>query len=311
MERMLVTAGPDEVLAGGSGCADAAMERLMRDVESGECLTEVAHDARNMVTALSLFCDLLQEPGVLAESFAHYADELRLVTAASRRLVEKLAVLDVLSAYGQSTPEKGAGMKSRFATGAVGASRYPAALADQVSGLPIANLAGELLDNRNLLAALAGPSIALSVEADGGWRRVWMTGEDLTRVLVNLVKNAAEAMPEGGHIRISVSERDAGLGGTPLLAVAVEDSGPGIPEQMLERVFDRGYTTRSAGADGDRPTAIHGLGLAICRSIVEKAGGKLIATNRDGGGARLEMELPVAGGRGASAARRPGDLEVS
>jgi hypothetical protein len=54
---------------------------------------EVAHDARNMVTALDLYCDLLQQPGVLAKSFAHYGGELRLVAAASLRLVDKLGGL--------------------------------------------------------------------------------------------------------------------------------------------------------------------------------------------------------------------------
>src|SRR5208282_2346686 len=58
-----------------------------------ETLAEVAHDARNMVTALGLYCDLLEEPGVLATPFVHYGHELRLVAAASRRLVEKLVAL--------------------------------------------------------------------------------------------------------------------------------------------------------------------------------------------------------------------------
>src|SRR5580704_1145409 len=60
----------------------------------GESLAELAHDARNMVTALGLYCDLLEEPGVLATAYTHYAHELRLVAAASRRLVEKLVMLD-------------------------------------------------------------------------------------------------------------------------------------------------------------------------------------------------------------------------
>ena len=61
----------------------------------GESLAEVAHDARNMVTALGLYCDLLEEPGVLNPAFHHYASELRLVATASRRLVEKLLALDL------------------------------------------------------------------------------------------------------------------------------------------------------------------------------------------------------------------------
>ena len=72
---------------------------------------------------------------------------------------------------------------------------------DLLPAVPIANLAAELLANRNLLSALAGPSIALTVETEGGARPVRLTGEDLTRVLVNLVKNAAEAMPAGGRIQ--------------------------------------------------------------------------------------------------------------
>ncbi len=56
----------------------------------GDDLAEIVHDACNMVTALDLYCDLLQGPGVLAAPFAHYSGELRLVAAASRRLVDKL-----------------------------------------------------------------------------------------------------------------------------------------------------------------------------------------------------------------------------
>ena len=73
---------------------EAAVEALATLGCQGESLAEVAHDARNMVTALGLYCDLLEEPGVLAVPFAHYGNELRLVAAASRRLVEKLVALD-------------------------------------------------------------------------------------------------------------------------------------------------------------------------------------------------------------------------
>ena len=82
---------------------------------------------------------------------------------------------------------------------------------------PIENLAAELLANHNLLAALAGPTIALTVDVEGGARPVRLTGEDLTRVLVNLVKNAAEAMPAGGRIQIELRELPAvsGSRGSP------------------------------------------------------------------------------------------------
>lgn len=63
-----------------------------------ESLAAVVHDARNMVTALDLYCALLQEPGVFADPFAHYGVELRLVAAASHRLLDKLVSIQQVRA---------------------------------------------------------------------------------------------------------------------------------------------------------------------------------------------------------------------
>jgi len=108
---------------------------------------------------------------------------------------------------------------------------------------PINDLAGELLANRNLLSALAGPSIALTVNTEGSAQAVRMSGEDLTRILVNLVKNAAEAMPGAGRIAITLHEFHADAEIPLWLMLTVEDSGPGIPRESLEKIFDSGYTT--------------------------------------------------------------------
>ena len=156
-----------------------------------------------------------------------------------------------------------------------------------------ASLAAELLANRNLLAALAGPFVLLTVDAVGGAHPVRLTGEDLTRVLVNLVKNAAEAMPTGGRVEIGLRELPA-EGNAAWLSLTVEDNGPGIARKALEKIFESGYTTRAQRAPGGAWPATHrGLGLAIVRSIVEAAGGRIHAANRTQAGARLEIELPV------------------
>jgi two-component system sensor histidine kinase ChvG len=130
---------------------------------------------------------------------------------------------------------------------------------------------------------------------DGGARPVWLTGEDLTRVLVNLVKNAGEAMPSGGRIEIGLREIPASAGAMDTLVLTVEDNGPGIPEEAQTTVFDSGYTTRGkdAAAAGSKAAQHRGLGLAISRSIVEAAGGRIFAGNRPEGGARFQIELPV------------------
>jgi signal transduction histidine kinase len=153
-----------------------------------------------------------------------------------------------------------------------------------------------LLANRNLLAALAGPSIALTAYADGGQKPVRLSGEDLTRVLVNLVKNAAEAMPSGGTIQLGLRERPAAADGAEWLTLTVEDSGPGIPANAQEKIFESGYTSHRKGSSPNGCWAVshRGLGLSITRSMVEGAGGWIRASNPAGAGARFELELPVS-----------------
>jgi signal transduction histidine kinase len=327
---------------------EAVVETLATMRSDGESLAELAHDARNMVTALGLYCDLLEEPGVLATQYSHYGNELRLVAAASRRLVEKLVALDVRGSVirasmggGQavrgakaarqpaslkatrteSTADAPAGKDtaewaaipqartSQVASSAAGSGAgllsgvAPAGGWDLMPPELISNLAQELLLSRNLLAALAGPSIALTVDVEGGALPVRLNGEDLTRVLVNLVKNAAEAIPGSGSIRIGLRKQPHPAEGAEALSVTVEDSGPGIPRKVIERIFEAGFTTRAAGSStgtpsGEWPSAHRGLGLSISRSIVEAAGGRIYATNREGPGAsgrgaRFEIVLPV------------------
>jgi signal transduction histidine kinase len=258
-----------------------------------------------MVTALGLYCDLLEEPGVLDTEHLHYGGELRLVAAASRRLVEKLVALDSRDTARDNSSNllhvtNGIGA----AIGTNGSFRSAATNSDAMEDsrgwelLPtgrIESFAEELAANRNLLVALAGPSISLMVENEGSALPVNLTGEDVTRVLVNLVKNAAEAMPRGGHIRLELHEFHAGAGAAPWLILTVEDNGPGIPTAALDKVFESGYTSHSTGSlsNGSWPGVHGGLGLSITRSIIEAAGGTIRAGNRDSGGARFVIELPV------------------
>jgi signal transduction histidine kinase len=267
---------------------------LAKTGSRGETVAEVAHDARNMVTALGLYCDLLEEPGVLANPFAHYGNELRLVAAASRRLVEKLVAIDSsLDAHEQQKNSKNDGAVDRRRAAAMPNERM--AGWDPSPSMPIASLALELLANHNLLAALAGKAITLTIDVEEGARPVWMTGEDLTRVLVNLVKNASEAMPSGGRIEIGLRELPAKAGATDILLLSVDDNGPGIVAESLDAIFEAGHSTRGKGAAeaGSWAARHRGLGLAITRSIVEAAGGRILAANRPQGGARFEIELPV------------------
>ena len=273
---------------------EAVVETLANLRGRGETLAEVAHDARNMVTALGLYCDLLEEPGVLNPSFHHYAGELRLVATASRRLVEKLLALDLRMGPDAGLPGIPEPVRAESVAPAPSASRMERTRRwDLMPAVPIDNLAGELLTNRNLLSALAGPSIAVTVDIESGSLPVRLTGEDLTRILVNLVKNAAEAMPATGRIAITLHEFHAGAKLPHWLVLTVEDDGAGIPDEAMNKIFDSGYTTRQNSASNGWQSSHRGLGLSITRSIVEAAGGSIHAANREPSGACFTIELPI------------------
>jgi signal transduction histidine kinase len=252
----------------------------------GETVAEIAHDARNMLTALDLYCDLLQQPGVLAEPFVHYGGELRLVAAASRRLVEKL------TEAGDIDPNDIESIVSDAATPFSKNAR--AARWKSIPAELISNLAEEMLANRNLLASLVGPTVGLTLDVQGGALPIRMTSEDLTRILVNLARNSAEAMSGVGRIHISLRESTGEPDNSPWVTINVEDNGPGLNEQVLEKIFEPAPASRAGKpVVGGWPMAHHGLGLSITRSIAEIAGGAIHAANRDPLGACFQIELPV------------------
>jgi hypothetical protein len=106
----------------------------------------------------------------------------------------------------------------------------------------------------------------------------------LQQVVLNLVLNAVEAMSsvEPGERELLISTEQSQANGT---LVAVRDSGPGIDSKDLERVFQAFYTTKSSGV---------GMGLSICRSIIEAHGGRLRADANEPRGAVFQFTLPNA-----------------
>lgn len=100
-------------------------------------------------------------------------------------------------------------------------------------------------------------------------------------VLVNLLLNAADATPAGGTVSLRLQARGGGV------ECEVSDTGPGIPLAQRERVFEPFYTTKGAG----RGT---GLGLAVCRTIVDRHRGAIRIDDAPGGGCRIIVSLPVA-----------------
>ena len=107
--------------------------------------------------------------------------------------------------------------------------------------------------------------------------RVQADPELIKQCLINLIKNALEAMPQGGAMRISTAMRGE------FVALEVADTGPGIPVDIRDRVFSPFFSTKGKGA---------GLGLAMIRKIMDDLGGDVHLASREGEGTRVSLLLP-------------------
>ena len=162
------------------------------------------------------------------------------------------------------------------------------------------------------LRTLVGPTAELRLQMGSELPQVDADAAQLEQVLTDLALKGRDAMPEGGRLTISTSERrlDAGAvheqyAGSGMLPghyvmISVEDSGEGISLDVLEHVFEPFFTTRPFGKGV-------GLGLAAVYGSVRQNGGYIRATSEQGRGARFEILLPAAGARGPVGGNGPSD----
>jgi signal transduction histidine kinase len=128
---------------------------------------------------------------------------------------------------------------------------------------------------------LAGPRIQVAVDAAAA---IWIVADRnrLTQVLVNLVRNAVDAMPDGGTLRVAVTN---GLSRTAVLTVA--DTGRGIGADVRERIFEPYFTTKPDGEGA-------GLGLPAVYAIARQLGGSVDVESVEGEGSRFTVTLPLS-----------------
>jgi Na+/proline symporter/nitrogen-specific signal transduction histidine kinase len=150
-------------------------------------------------------------------------------------------------------------------------------------------------DPKDILAdALAATSglfkekeITLEPEFANDLPRITVDRDRLMQVVINLLSNAAKfAQPQGGRVTVRMARQDRQL------AVSVEDNGPGIPPEQFEAVFDRFHQLRGDTSTG-KPKG-WGLGLTICRQIVEHFGGRIWVEPGRPNGAVFRFTLPPA-----------------
>jgi len=129
-------------------------------------------------------------------------------------------------------------------------------------------------------------NVTLDVEMDSPLSNIEVDPGRMTQVLTNILDNALRHTPEGGRIALSAKEV------SDQIELAIQDSGPGLDAEDLERIFDRFYRTDSSRQrDGDVPGG-SGLGLAIARSIVQAHGGQLVTESETGKGLKVIIRLP-------------------
>jgi signal transduction histidine kinase len=105
--------------------------------------------------------------------------------------------------------------------------------------------------------------------------------ERLQQLFLNMFLNAADAMPDGGELRVLLGTTQSGD-----IEVRVIDSGQGIPERDLSRIFEPFFTSKEAGIG-------NGLGLMVAKGIVTDHGGDIEVTSREGHGTEFRIQFPA------------------
>lgn len=209
--------------------------------------SHVAHELKNPLGALKLYALLLQR-------------QSREGRASSPDLIEKIArAVDHLSA----------------AIGEVTSLAVPEPVEPKVVS------PGALLDDG--LAGMAERLKAASIEVvrsdDAPGLTAWADARGLGRVIATVIENAIDAMPAGGTLTTGVSPA-----GPREVALTVQDSGRGIPEDVQARLFEPFVTTKAGGI---------GLGMALARQVIEQHGGRLEVHSRPGEGTAVRIVLPA------------------
>jgi signal transduction histidine kinase len=229
---------------------EAEVDRRERLSALGNLAAAVAHEVRNPLNAISVGLQRLKEEFRPSDNHAEYARFVELMQGEVKRLN---------------------GIVEEFLS-----------LARPISLKPDQVRVGELLQEVTALVQADADArrVRLGLVVPPDLPAVRLDRDSVKRVFLNLILNGLEAMPSGGTLTISASA----LRGS--LILTVEDTGDGIPADLLPRIFEPYVTTKAKGM---------GLGLPIARRIVEAHGGRIRVESRQGSGSCFTITLPVAG----------------
>ncbi|RYE94357.1 MAG: sensor histidine kinase [Myxococcales bacterium] len=253
-------AGTFESMVEAIGRARGELVAAERMAAVGRMAAHVTHEIRNPISALGLNGELLEEELMPLDG----ADEARVLLRAMRSEIDRLAALS--EHY-------------------LSLARRPTR---QLEEGDVGDLVGSLLTF--VRPELERARVQSRLDVAPGLPEVRLDEAQLRQALLNLIRNAREAMPSGGQLALSAHPVDGGV------ELCVDDTGEGIPDSLRASLFDPFFTTKKQGT---------GLGLAVTREIVDAHGGRIACEARPGGGTRFRLWLPEAaagGDDGAGAA---------
>jgi len=129
--------------------------------------------------------------------------------------------------------------------------------------------------------------VGLEVSLEENLPSVSAIGNDLQRVVINLLVNARQATPEGGNVRLNLTHDQA----TQELLLSIRDTGSGIPPEILPRIFDPFFSTKTGpDASGKGGT---GVGLSTCKEVIDAHGGRIRVESTVGKGTAFLIRLPT------------------
>lgn len=232
------------------------IERLERSFEAMKQFTaDASHELRSPLTTLRSTIDVLLDQPRSVDQHRAGLESLGEEVDRLHRIVEDLLLL------------------AKADSGRLSMAREPVRMDTLVEA--ITETFEPQAEEKGVVLRIHAPEKAV-VQGDEHW---------LTQIVVNLLDNALKFTPEGGAVDLEVETSDSGV------RLTVRDTGPGIPEADLTRVFERFYQSDPSRTRGRTSGA--GLGLAIAAWVVKGHGGKISAQNGPKGGACLEVCFPA------------------
>jgi len=282
--HQVAVAGPLELarLAESFNVMSGALRQKQNEVSAHVQTLEEVNRNLQLAREEAVRSEKMASVGLLAAGTAHeIGTPLASVMGYAELLAAEVAANPVQADYLQRI-QQGCGRIDRIVRGLLDYARPKSPAFEQIDIRPLVVNTVELLQHQGLFK-----QCRVEVHCAGQLPAVCLDPNQLQQVLINLLINSHDAMPDKGQLLVEVGSDEAAQDRLPVL-VMVRDSGSGIPEKHLTRIFDPFFTTKDPG----RGT---GLGLAISARIVESFGGRITVQSRPGVGSCFTIHLPTAG----------------